>query len=117
VVTSGVLTFSLFFPGHSAFLGGWQKGVLAVMGAGCLVFIHPYDDPLVIAGQGTVALEFLRQVPSLETLVVPVGGGGLISGMAIASSRMTFRATSRSMSESCALKTAPIPPLPNSSRI
>jgi threonine dehydratase len=46
--------------------------------------IHPYDDPLVIAGQGTVALEFLAQVPELDTLVVPVGGGGLISGMAIA---------------------------------
>ncbi len=46
--------------------------------------IHPYDDPLVIAGQGTAALEFLTQVPELDTLVVPVGGGGLISGMAIA---------------------------------
>ncbi|GBD45135.1 L-threonine ammonia-lyase [bacterium HR40] len=49
-----------------------------------LVFIHPYDDPAVIAGQGTVALEMLEQVPGLEWLVVPVGGGGLISGMAIA---------------------------------
>ncbi len=49
-----------------------------------LVFIHPYDDPLVIAGQGTIALEMLRQVPDLEILVVPVGGGGLISGMAVA---------------------------------
>ena len=56
-----------------------------------LVFIHPYDDPLVIAGQGTVALEFLRQVPSLETLVVPVGGGGLISGMAIAAKTINPR--------------------------
>jgi threonine dehydratase len=46
--------------------------------------IHPYDDPLVIAGQGTTALEFLDQAPELDTLVVPVGGGGLISGMAIA---------------------------------
>jgi threonine dehydratase len=46
--------------------------------------IHPYDDPLVIAGQGTTALEFLAQVPELDTLVVPVGGGGLISGMAVA---------------------------------
>ena len=45
--------------------------------------IHPYDDPLVIAGQGTAALEFLAQVPELEMLVVPIGGGGLISGMAI----------------------------------
>jgi threonine dehydratase len=49
-----------------------------------LTLVHPYDDPQVIAGQGTVALEFLRQVPELDTLVVPVGGGGLISGMAIA---------------------------------
>jgi len=49
-----------------------------------LVFVHPYDDPLVIAGQGTIALEMLEQVPGLEWLVVPVGGGGLISGMAIA---------------------------------
>ena len=49
-----------------------------------LTLIHPYDDPLVIAGQGTVALEFLEQTPELDTLVVPVGGGGLISGMAIA---------------------------------
>jgi threonine dehydratase len=42
--------------------------------------IHPYDDPLVIAGQGTAALEFLEQAPELDILVVPVGGGGLISG-------------------------------------
>jgi len=46
--------------------------------------IHPYDDPLVIAGQGTAALEFLVQAPEIDTLVVPIGGGGLISGMAIA---------------------------------
>jgi threonine dehydratase len=49
-----------------------------------LTFIHPYDDPLVIAGQGTVALEMLGVAPEIETLVVPIGGGGLISGMAIA---------------------------------
>ena len=49
-----------------------------------LVFIHPFDDPLVIAGQGTIALEMLEAVPALDTLVVPIGGGGLISGMAIA---------------------------------
>ncbi len=50
----------------------------------CLTFIHPYDDPLVIAGQGTVALEMLGAAPEIDTLVVPIGGGGLISGMAIA---------------------------------
>ncbi len=49
-----------------------------------LTFIHPYDDPLVIAGQGTIALEMLKAVPDLETLVVPIGGGGLISGIAVA---------------------------------
>jgi threonine dehydratase len=49
-----------------------------------LTFIHPYDDPAVVAGQGTVALEMLEQAPELEVLVVPVGGGGLISGMATA---------------------------------
>ena len=49
-----------------------------------LIFIHPYDDALVIAGQGTVALEMLEAVPEIDTLVVPVGGGGLISGMAVA---------------------------------
>jgi threonine dehydratase len=49
-----------------------------------LVFIHPYDDPAVIAGQGTVALEMLEQAPELEALVVPIGGGGLIAGMASA---------------------------------
>jgi threonine dehydratase len=49
-----------------------------------LVFVHPYDDPHVIAGQGTIALEMLRNVPDLDTLVVPIGGGGLISGIAVA---------------------------------
>ncbi len=49
-----------------------------------LVFVHPYEDALIIAGQGTVALEMLEAVPDLDILVVPVGGGGLISGMAIA---------------------------------
>ena len=49
-----------------------------------LTFIHPYDDPAIIAGQGTVALEMLEQSPGLDALLVPVGGGGLISGMACA---------------------------------
>jgi threonine dehydratase len=47
-----------------------------------LTFIHPFDDPAVIAGQGTVALEMLAAVPDLDTLIVPIGGGGLISGVA-----------------------------------
>jgi threonine dehydratase len=49
-----------------------------------LVFVHPYDDPRIIAGQGTVALEMLQDAPELDALVVPVGGGGLISGCAVA---------------------------------
>ncbi|MGH8530014.1 MAG: threonine ammonia-lyase [Nevskiales bacterium] len=49
-----------------------------------LTLVHPYDDPLVLAGQGTVALEMLAQQPELDTLVVPIGGGGLIAGCAIA---------------------------------
>jgi threonine dehydratase len=49
-----------------------------------LVLVHPYDDPAVIAGQGTIALELLADRPELDTIVVPVGGGGLISGIAIA---------------------------------
>lgn len=49
-----------------------------------LEFVHPYDDEAVIAGQGTVALEMLADQPELEVLVVPIGGGGLISGMAVA---------------------------------
>jgi len=47
-------------------------------------FIHPFDDPEVIAGQGTIGLELLEQVPDLEAVVVPIGGGGLISGIACA---------------------------------
>lgn len=49
-----------------------------------MTFIHPFDDPLVAAGQGTVALEMLEDVPDLDMLVIPVGGGGLASGMGIA---------------------------------
>ncbi len=49
-----------------------------------LVFVHPYDDPGVMAGQGTMALEMLEDTPDLDTLVIPVGGGGLIAGCAVA---------------------------------
>ena len=46
--------------------------------------IHPYDDPCIIAGQGTISLEMLQDVPDMQVLIVPVGGGGLLSGCAIA---------------------------------
>ncbi|MEP3479816.1 MAG: threonine/serine dehydratase [Fuerstiella sp.] len=55
--------------------------VVAETGA---TFIHPFDHPDVMAGQGTVALELLKQCPDLDTVIVPVGGGGLISGMSTA---------------------------------
>jgi len=51
---------------------------------GGLAFVHPFDDPDVIAGQGTIGLELLEQVPDLQRVIVPIGGGGLISGIAIA---------------------------------
>jgi threonine dehydratase len=49
-----------------------------------LTFVHPYDDPHVIAGQGTIGLEILADLPDVDTIVVPIGGGGLISGIALA---------------------------------
>src|SRR5437868_3812800 len=49
-----------------------------------LIWVHPYDDPHVIAGQGTVALEMLEDVADLDVLVIPIGGGGLIAGIATA---------------------------------
>jgi threonine dehydratase len=49
-----------------------------------LVFVHPYEDPMIMAGQGTVGLEMLTAMPDLEVLVVPVGGGGLLGGIATA---------------------------------
>jgi threonine dehydratase len=47
-------------------------------------FVHPYQDPFVIAGQGTIGIEILEKVPDLDTVIIPIGGGGLISGMALA---------------------------------
>lgn len=49
-----------------------------------LTFLHAFDDPLIVAGQGTLGLEVLEDVPEAETVVVPIGGGGLISGVALA---------------------------------
>lgn len=47
-------------------------------------FVHPFDDEDVIAGQGTIGLELLEQLPDLDAVIVPIGGGGLISGVAFA---------------------------------
>jgi threonine dehydratase len=52
------------------------------------VFLHPFDDPEVIAGQGTIGVEILEDLPALDAVVVPVGGGGLISGLAVALKEM-----------------------------
>ncbi len=61
-----------------------QRRAEAIAAAQDLAWVHPYDDTHIIAGQGTIALEMLEAVPDLDVLVVPVGGGGLISGVAIA---------------------------------
>lgn len=47
-------------------------------------FVHPFEDPLVIAGQGTLGLEMMKQIPNLSSIIIPIGGGGLISGIAVA---------------------------------
>jgi threonine dehydratase len=73
---------SVLLEGENLFEAGKHARALAAQRN--LVFVHPYEDPLIIAGQGTVALEMLEAIPQIEVLVVPVGGGGLISGMAIA---------------------------------
>ena len=52
------------------------------------LFIHPFDDPLIIAGQGTVALEILADLPDVQTILVPVGGGGFIAGIALAAKQL-----------------------------
>jgi threonine dehydratase len=53
-----------------------------------LTLVHPYDDERIVAGQGTLGLELLRDVPGLEVLLVPIGGGGLISGVALAAKHL-----------------------------
>ena len=75
-----------------------------------LVLIHPYDDEKVMAGQGTVALEMLESFPDLESIVVPVGGGGFIAGCAVAAKSLNPRISILGVeaggyaSMSCALK-------------
>jgi len=69
---------------HGDTLDEARAHALALAETQGLVFVHPYDDAAIIAGQGTVALEMLRAQPDLDTLVIAVGGGGLIGGMATA---------------------------------
>lgn len=69
---------------HGDSLDEARAHALALSERDGLTFIHPYDDEAIIAGQGTVGLEMLRAVPDLDALVVAVGGGGLLAGMATA---------------------------------
>jgi threonine dehydratase len=69
---------------HGETLAEAQARAEAIARAGNLVWVHPYDDRRIIAGQGTIALEMLDAVGDLDVLIVPIGGGGLIAGCAIA---------------------------------
>ncbi len=69
---------------HGDTLEEARSHALALAERDALVFVHPYDDEAIMAGQGTVGIEMLEQVPELDTLVVAVGGGGLIGGIAAA---------------------------------
>jgi len=73
---------TVVLEGENLFEAGKHARTLAARDN--LVFVHPYEDALIIAGQGTVALEMLEAVPELDVLLVPVGGGGLISGISVA---------------------------------
>ena len=73
---------------RGADVGEARKAALEIAAARKLTFVHPYDDPHIIAGQGTAALEMLSDVPDLDVLLVPIGGGGLISGVAVAATAM-----------------------------
>jgi threonine dehydratase len=66
---------------HGADLGEARAEAEAIAAREGLTFIHPYDNPHVIAGQGTIALEILEQTPSVQAIVAPVGGGGLLAGI------------------------------------
>ena len=61
-----------------------EAAARAVVEATGAAFVHPYDDLMVMAGQATVAAELLEQVPELDAILCPVGGGGLLSGTAVA---------------------------------
>ena len=69
---------------HGDTLDEAREHALALAQAQRLTFVHPYDDADIVTGQGTVALEMLQEVPELDTLIIAVGGGGLIAGMATA---------------------------------
>lgn len=69
---------------HGDTLDEARSHALALASSQGLTLVHPYDDPLIVAGQGTIGLEMLQAVPELDTLVIAVGGGGLLGGIATA---------------------------------
>jgi len=69
---------------HGAFVGECRPFAEQLLAEENLTFIHPYDDPDIIAGQGTVGLEILEDIPELDAVIAPVGGGGLVAGIATA---------------------------------
>lgn len=69
---------------HGNYFDEAYEKALEIQKARGLTLVHPYQDPYVIAGQGTLALEILEEIPDLENIIVPIGGGGLISGIALA---------------------------------
>ena len=73
---------------HGDTLDEARNHALGLAQARGLTFVHPYDDADIVTGQGTVALEMLQEVPELDTLIIAVGGGGLIAGMATAAKAM-----------------------------
>jgi threonine dehydratase len=80
---------TVLLEGDNLFEAGKHARALAARDN--LVFVHPYEDPLIIAGQGTIGLEMLEDQPDLEVIVVPVGGGGLISGIATAAKALSSK--------------------------
>ncbi len=74
-------------------LAAREEGLEAIVAKHRATFIHPYNDPRVIAGQGTVALEFLEDVPDLDIIIGPVGGGGLMSGTCLTVSAISPNTT------------------------
>jgi threonine dehydratase len=76
---------------HGETLSEAAERAQALAQAERLSFVHPYDDPFVMAGQGTVALEMLAEVADLDLIVVPIGGGGLVSGIAVATKALMPR--------------------------
>jgi threonine dehydratase len=78
---------------HGSTLAEAFAHALEITAARGLTLVHPFDDPAVIAGQGTIGLEMLAVAPELEMLVMPIGGGGLISGVAVAAHAVSPQTT------------------------